>query len=144
MTTTTLNAATTTTGAGIAGGDDGTLTIKTGATAGAQVNALSFTAAGVPTFDQLVKTLGASGSIVLPGGLIIKWGSATSGGATNTVTSPVAFPTATVFATCIHTSASVYIWPVTAKAAASFNNVCYTAAAVPTAGIAYDWLALGY
>jgi len=50
MTTTTLSASTTTTGVNIASGDDGTLTIKTGATAGAQVNALSFAADGTPTF----------------------------------------------------------------------------------------------
>jgi len=50
MTTTTLSASTTTTGVNIASGDDGTLTLKTGATAGAQVNALSFAADGTPTF----------------------------------------------------------------------------------------------
>lgn len=50
MTTTTFNAATTTTGMGLTSGDDGTLTIKTGATAGAQVNALTFAADGTPTF----------------------------------------------------------------------------------------------
>lgn len=50
MTTTTLNAATTTTGMGFSSGDDGSLIIKTGATAGAQVNAVSFAADGTPTF----------------------------------------------------------------------------------------------
>lgn len=46
MTTTTLSASTTTTGVNIASGDDGTMVIKTGATAGAQVNAMSFAADG--------------------------------------------------------------------------------------------------
>jgi hypothetical protein len=50
MPTTTLSASTTTTGVNIASGDDGTLTLKTGSTAGAQVNALSFAADGTPTF----------------------------------------------------------------------------------------------
>jgi len=125
------------------GTNDGTVKIRVGPF-GSKVDGLTISAAGIPTFDQLTKTLGASGSVVLPGGLIVKWGSATSGAATNTVTYPVAFPTATVFAACIQTTASVYIWPITAKAAGSFNNICYNTAGTPTASIAYDWLALGY
>jgi hypothetical protein len=59
MTTTILNAASSTGPTGISSGDDGTLTIKTGATAGSQVNALTFAADGTPTF--LKKPLGAGG-----------------------------------------------------------------------------------
>lgn len=143
MTATTITAAGASDSLAITSGNDGTLVIQSGPT-GAKVNALTLSSAGVPTFDQLAKTLGSSGTVTLPSGLIIKWGSATSGAGTNTVTYPTAFPTATVFATCIHTSAAVYVWPITAKAAASFNNVCYTTGGTPTASIAYDWLAIGY
>lgn len=122
---------------------DGTVQ-GTGLTTGAQTIAGAKTFSSTPTFATLTATLGAAGSVMLPGGLIAKWGSATSGGATNTITYPTAFPTATVFATCIMTSASTYWFPITAKAAASFNNVCYNPAGTPTAGIPYDWMAIGY
>jgi hypothetical protein len=52
MTTTTLNAASSTGPTGISSGDDGTLTIKTGVTAGSQVNALVIDAAGKVSFPQ--------------------------------------------------------------------------------------------
>ena len=144
MTATIFTAADATNGVVTTSGNDGTLKLQTGPN-GAKVDALSFDVAGIPTFNQLTKSLGASGTITLPGGLIVKWGSATSGGATNTVTYPAAFPTATVFATCINTTAATYTFPIPAKAAASFNNICYApATGTPTASIAYDWLALGY
>jgi hypothetical protein len=60
MTTTTLNAASSTGPTGISSGDDGTLTIKTGATAGSQVNALTFAADGTPTFLKAGLTLGTA------------------------------------------------------------------------------------
>ena len=52
MTTTTLSTSTTTTGVNLASGNDGTLTVKVGATAGAQITAMSIDAAGSTTFPQ--------------------------------------------------------------------------------------------
>lgn len=123
---------------------DGTVKLHRGNLGAGTQDILTVSAAGIPNFAQLARTFGASGSVMLEGGLIVKWGSATSGGATNTITYPTQFPTATVFALCIHTTASTYVWPVTGKAAATFNNICYNLSGTPTSGIAYDWLAIGY
>jgi hypothetical protein len=123
---------------------DGTMKLARGNKGATSQDVMTISAAGIPTFNQLVQTLGASGSVVLAGGLTIKWGSATSGAATNVVTYPVSFATATVFAVAIHISAAVYVWPISNKQNVSFNNICYTSAGVPTAGISYDWLAIGY
>ena len=98
--TTILAAATSTTGAVLDPSvGDGQLIIKTGATAGAQVNALSFAADGTPTFPQLPQTLATSGTAKLAGGLVLKWGTFTNNATANTaqaVTFATAFPTACV------------------------------------------------
>lgn len=74
---------------------DGTVQ-GTGLTTGAQVIAGAKTFSSTPTFATLTATLGAAGSVMLPGGLIVKWGTTGSiaSGSNETVTFPTPFPTA--------------------------------------------------
>ena len=59
MTTTTINAGTSTSGVSMTSGNDGTLTIQTGTTAGSQVTALSIDAAGHVAMPQSLVTFSA-------------------------------------------------------------------------------------
>jgi hypothetical protein len=60
MATTTISAGTSTSGLSIDNGNDGTFKIKTGATAGAQVDAVTFAADGTPTFLKAGLTSGTA------------------------------------------------------------------------------------
>ena len=66
MTTTTLSASTTTTGVAIESGNDGTLTVKVGATAGSQITGLALDASGNAAVTGTITQGGiASGRMVL-------------------------------------------------------------------------------
>jgi hypothetical protein len=55
---------------------------------------LTWDAAGKPDFAQLARSIGATGSYELPGGLIIKWGVLSASGSAQTHTFATPFPSA--------------------------------------------------
>lgn len=91
------------------------------------------------TAGLFTKTLGSSGYITLPGGLIIQWGTSTGGG---TITFPVTFPNALVNITSTY---NAYISDnqnplgVNARSVSGFTSQSYDQASTPI-----YWLAIGY
>ena len=131
-------------GLGFNSGNDGTLTIAVGPT-GAKVNALTISAAGVPTFNQLAQSLTSNGYKKLDGGLIVQWGttSAITSGSFVSVTFPIAFPTAALsVATTLSSGviAANYTAGVSSLTTTGMNVSHFSSGG--SAG--YFWIALGY
>lgn len=127
-----------------ASGNDGALTIQTGA-AGAKVDAIRITSAGIPTFSQLAATFGASGSVTLPSGLIVKWGTfAVSNAGYTACTFTSAFPTAalTVVATPLNSAANALTVGISALSTTAFNAGIILNTTFQNGSI--YWIALGH
>lgn len=91
------------------------------------------------TVGLFTKSLGSSGYITLPGGLIIQWGTSTGGG---TITFPVTFPNALVSITSTYNASladNQNPLGVSARSTSGFTSQSYDQGST-----AIYWLAIGY
>ena len=127
-------------GAAVTGNSSVTGTLTVSSTVGAAAG----TKAGLAViYDQFPVTLASPGTITLPSGLILKWGTGSTTAGTGSVTYAAAFPTATLNVQLTISGGSV---------AATFNPVfigTVTASGFPVFGAAaqslsFNWLAIGH
>lgn len=119
---------------------DGTLTLKR--ENGQEV--MKFGNDGKPTFEQLSKAFGSSGSVELPNGLILKWGRGVFNGASAYSTLGVIFqePFPTLCASVQATSGAPGVGCAISEGSISTSGCTVTASGVSTATL--RWIALGY
>lgn len=111
----------------------------------------AITAAGLATsadlsgLTQFAKSLGVSGYQKLPGGLIIQWGSYTTGaGGNGTITFPIAFPTACRAITFIPQSATATTYGVNQVSVTTSQTTIISSAGSSGTPLALNWMAVGY
>lgn len=117
---------------------DGSMKLARGVAGGTTQDILTINSLGEVDFPQMIRSFGANGYQKLPGGLIIQWGSSTSG-ATGTVTFPLAFPNscASVTGTCVNTVGSVETLETVTITNTNFSFAIGN-------GTSFRWIAIGY
>jgi len=118
---------------------DGSSSILNGA-----VEALHIATDGKVAFPQMPQTLETNGSYELPGGLIIKWGTLTTG---SSATSPVAFASAFTTA-CYVVSTNTqntgpYVSNTNSLSVSGFNCDAWVMSGATRAAVIVNWIAIG-
>jgi len=123
-----------------ASADNGSLTLNRNS--GQDI--MTVDAAGKVAFPQMPQTLGTNGSYELPGGLIIKWGTLTTG---SSATSPVAFASAFTTA-CYVVSTNTqntgpYVSNTNSLSVSGFNCDAWVMSGATRAAVIVNWIAIG-
>lgn len=73
---------------------NGTMRLARGNVGAALSDIFTVNAAGEVDFPQMIRSIGATGYIKLPGGLIVQWGTGSFSTAGSAISFPISFPTA--------------------------------------------------
>lgn len=124
---------------------DGSMKLARGVAGGTTQDILTINSLGEVDFPQMIRSLGSSGYLKLPSGLILQWGNQNFSGSANTViTFPIAFPNACVADTYLG-SGSAFITGITrTNTTRTISAAIYPSSTPMGSGATFTWIAIGY